>query len=56
MATLIERDLTDALRRLRIARSKGDHKDAQVFERRLDWLLDCLIHQQSQKIGLSKRD
>jgi hypothetical protein len=36
----LARNLTDALARLNIARTVGDHSEAQVSERRLNWLLD----------------
>ena len=40
MATVLQRDITHALRKLRAARASGNIKDAAVCERRLNWLLD----------------
>lgn len=40
MATVLQRDIIDALRRLRAARRIGDTHEAAVCERRLNWLLD----------------
>ena len=36
----LERDLTEALLRLRLARSRRDRKETEVCEKRLNWLLD----------------
>lgn len=36
----LERDITDALLRLRLARAQRNKKDTEVFGHRLDWLLD----------------
>lgn len=41
LATL-HRDTTEALLRLRLARIQRNHKDVEVFEKRLDWLLERL--------------
>lgn len=40
MATVLQRDITDALRRLRHARTQDDAREIAVCERRLNWLLD----------------
>lgn len=36
----LERDITDALLRLKLARAQRNRKDVEVFGKRLDWLLD----------------
>ncbi len=36
----LERDITEALLRLRLARAHRDRKETDVCEKRLDWLLD----------------
>lgn len=36
----LERDITEALLRLKLARSNRDRKEAEVCEKRLNWLLD----------------
>lgn len=41
LATL-HRDTTEALLRLRLARCQRDRKEAEVCEKRLNWLLDRL--------------
>ena len=38
----LERDITEALLRLRLARANRDRKEADVCGKRLDWLLDRL--------------
>ena len=38
----LERDITEALLRLRLARAQRSGKDVEVFTKRLDWLLDRL--------------
>lgn len=38
----LHRDCTEALLRLRLARSQRNRKDIQVYEKRLNWLLDRL--------------
>ena len=38
----VHRDLTEALLRLKLARSQRNQKDIEVFTKRLDWLLDRL--------------
>ena len=40
MATVLQRDITEALRRLRDARDSGDNEQVQVCEGRLNRLLD----------------
>ena len=40
MATVLQRDITDALRRLRDARNEGDPEQEEVCEGRLNRLLD----------------
>ena len=40
MATVLQRDIIDALRRLRSARISGDTHEAAVCEKRLNWLLE----------------
>lgn len=42
MATVLQRDITDTLRRLRVAREKGDTRAESHYESRLNWLLDRL--------------
>jgi hypothetical protein len=37
---LLQRDITEALLRLRLARCQRDRKEIEVCEKRLDWLLD----------------
>ena len=41
LATL-HRDTTETLLRLKLARSQRDRKEAEVCEKRLNWLLDRL--------------
>lgn len=41
----LERDLTDALLRLKLARAQRNKKDTEVFEKRLNWLLDRLCRE-----------
>lgn len=36
----LERDLTEALLRLKLARAQRNRKDIEVFTKRLNWLLD----------------
>lgn len=36
----LERDITEALLRLKLARAQRDRKETEVCEKRLDWLLD----------------
>ena len=36
----LQRDITEALLRLRLARAERDRKEAEVCAQRLDWLLD----------------
>jgi hypothetical protein len=38
----LHRDLTEALLRLRLARTQRNKKDTEVFEKRLNWLLERL--------------
>lgn len=38
----LERDITEALLRLRLARAERDRKKSEVCENRLNWLLDRL--------------
>ena len=38
----LHRDITEALLRLKLARSQRDRKEEQVCEKRLNWLLDRL--------------
>lgn len=38
----LHRDTTEALLRLRLARSQRDRKEIEVCEKRLDWLLERL--------------
>lgn len=38
----LERDITEALLRLRLARAERDRKGSEVCEKRLNWLLDRL--------------
>lgn len=40
--TTLHRDCTETLLRLRLARSQRNKKDIQVYEKRLNWLLDRL--------------
>lgn len=40
MATVLHRDITDTLRRLRAARAAGDTRTETHCESRLNWLLD----------------
>lgn len=40
MATVLQRDIMDALQRLRDARAAGRAREIVVCERRLNWLLD----------------
>lgn len=39
----LERDITEAMLRLRLARARRDRKEVEVCQRRLDWLLDRWI-------------
>lgn len=41
----LQRDLTEALLRLKLARSARDRKEERAFEKRLDWLLDRLCRE-----------
>jgi len=38
----LERDITESLLRLKLARSQRDHKETRVCEKRMNWLLDRL--------------
>jgi hypothetical protein len=41
----LQRDITEALLRLKLARAKRDRKDIKECQEKLDWLLDRLaIH------------
>lgn len=40
--SILERDLTETLLRLRLARVQRHRHDSEVFEHRLNWLLDRL--------------
>lgn len=53
MATVLQRDIIDALRRLREARTAGTAQDITLCEARLNRLLE---HVTDNKIGLSKRE
>ena len=51
LATL-HRDTTEALLRLKLARAQRDRKEAEVCEKRLNWLLDRLCQAYaSVKVG-----
>ena len=39
---VLHRDLTEALLRLKLARIQRNKKDTEVYEKRLNWLLDRL--------------
>lgn len=54
MATVLQRDITDALQRLRDARAAGSAREVVVCERRLNWLLDRLLA--NRKPNLQKSD
>lgn len=43
MATVLQRDIVNALRKLRAARASGNDDDSLVCERRLNWLLDRMV-------------
>lgn len=49
MATVLQRDIIDALRKLRDARTADNSADEAACERRLNVLLDRLIASQIQK-------
>ena len=40
--TTLQRDITEALLRLKLARCQRDRQEIQVHEEKLDWLLDRL--------------
>ncbi len=40
MATVLERDITYALHRLRLARTENNERAAGIYQRRIDELLD----------------
>lgn len=57
MATVLQRDIKDALQRLRIARAARDRHEMLVCERRLNWLLDKLdLPAEKQKMDYEKRN
>lgn len=41
----LERDITEAMLRLKLARARRDRKETEVCQKRLDWLLDRLAAQ-----------
>lgn len=43
------RDLTETLLRLKLARSQRNRKDTEVFENRLNWLLDRLCRDNAKE-------
>lgn len=49
---VLHRDLTEALLRLRLARSQRNKKDTEVFENRLNWLLDRLCRDKDEEMVL----
>ena len=38
----LERDITEALLRLKLARARREREETRICEKRLDWLLDRL--------------
>ena len=49
---VLHRDCTEALLRLKLARSQRNHADIKVYEKRLNWLLDRLCQAYaSVKVG-----
>lgn len=38
----LERDITEALLRLKLARARREREETRICEKRLDWLLDEL--------------
>ena len=45
----VYRDLTEAMLRLKLARIQRNRKDIEVFEKRLNWLLDRLCRDNSEQ-------
>lgn len=43
------RDLTETMLRLKLARSQRNRKDTEVFENRLNWLLDRLCRDNAKE-------
>lgn len=47
---VLHRDLTEALLRLKLARAQRNKKDTEVFENRLNWLLDRLCRARDEEL------